>query len=81
MYPSRRNTSLWLLAIFAPEKKILTSDNSGSIFPTTPRQRSNPHPGKALKIKFLPPREQKVVKFPGFAREGRGRMLKFRFRV
>ena len=34
-----------MLATSAPEKK---TDTSGSIFPTTPRQSSNPHPREGL---------------------------------
>ena len=49
----------------ARKRKPVTS---GSIFPTSPRQRSNPTPGKALQMKFPTPWAQKMVKCPGFAR-------------
>ena len=39
-----------------PKKK---PDISASIFPTTPRQRSNPNPRKALQIKFPTPGHRK----------------------
>ena len=49
-----------------PEKKIETC-TFGSIFPTTPRQRSNPHPREGLTKSPHPPRVLKMFKYLGFA--------------
>ena len=40
-------------------------DTSGSILLTRPRQRSNPHSGKVLQIKFPAPKAQNMVSLPG----------------
>ena len=40
---------------FSDRKNKLKPDTSGIIFPTTPRQKSNPTHGKALQIKFPTP--------------------------
>lgn len=45
---------------------------SGSIFPTSPRQRSNSPPQEGLSVNFPTPRAQKVVKRPMFAQRRRG---------
>ena len=53
----------------------LKPDTSGSIFPNIAKQRSIPHPGKALQIKFPTHRAQKIVKCPSLPWV----LLKFRF--
>ena len=57
----------------------LKTDTFSSFFPTTPRQKSNPHPREGLtnQIPHSPGTENRV-KRPSFAREGEG-VLKFRF--
>ena len=61
---------------FSARKKKMKPDTSGSIFPTTPRQRSNPYPRVGLRNQISHSPGTEIVKCPGFAREG---MLKFRF--
>ena len=48
-------------------KKKLKPDTSGSIFPTTPRQKSNPHPREGLTNQFPHSQAQNIFKCPGFA--------------
>ena len=60
-----------------PPKKRKKTDTSGLIFPTTPRQRSNPQHREGLANQIPHSRAQKIVKRPGFARGGV--MFKFPF--
>ena len=66
---------------FGARKKYnnLKHDTSGSIFPTTPKQRSNPHPREGFTNQIPHSSGTENSQMAEFAPGGEGGMLKFRF--